>query len=55
MQDIKCPHCGKAFSFDEAEFADIHKQVRDHQLEDDKAHQTIANAALEAARDASLE
>ncbi len=33
MQDIKCPHCGKLFKVDEAGFADILKQVRDHQFE----------------------
>jgi hypothetical protein len=33
MQDIKCPHCGKVFKVDEAGFADILKQVRDHQFE----------------------
>ncbi|MBA3047581.1 DUF2130 domain-containing protein [Patescibacteria group bacterium] len=33
MNDIKCPHCGKVFKVDEAEFADILKQVRDHQFE----------------------
>lgn len=32
MQDIICPHCGKAFKVDEAGFADILKQVRDHQF-----------------------
>lgn len=35
MQDIKCPHCGKVFKVDEAGFADIIKQVRDHQFEKD--------------------
>ena len=33
MQDIKCPHCHKVFKVDEAGFADILKQVRDHQFE----------------------
>lgn len=33
MDDIKCPHCGKVFKVDEAGFADILKQVRDHQFE----------------------
>lgn len=32
-QDIKCPHCGKVFKVDEAGFANILKQVRDHQFE----------------------
>lgn len=29
MQEIKCPHCGKAFKIDESGYADILKQVRD--------------------------
>jgi hypothetical protein len=29
MQEIKCPHCEKAFKIDEAGYADILKQVRD--------------------------
>jgi len=30
MNDIVCPHCKKVFKVDEAGFADILKQVRDH-------------------------
>lgn len=37
MEDIKCPHCHKTFKVDEAGFADIVKQVRDHQFEKDLA------------------
>ncbi len=33
MNDIICPHCKKAFKVDEAGFADILKQVRDHAFE----------------------
>lgn len=33
MNDIICPHCKKAFKVDEAGFADILKQVRDHEFE----------------------
>lgn len=33
MHDILCPHCGKAFKIDEAGYADIVKQVRDEQFE----------------------
>jgi len=33
MNDIICPNCEKAFKVDEAGFADILKQVRDHQFE----------------------
>lgn len=33
MNEIVCPHCKKAFKIDEAGFADILKQVRDHEFE----------------------
>ena len=33
MHDIICPHCSKAFKVDEAGYADILKQVRDRDLE----------------------
>ena len=33
MQEIICPHCGKAFKVDEAGYADILKQVRDHEFD----------------------
>lgn len=33
MNEIICPHCKKAFKIDEAGFADILKQVRDHTFE----------------------
>jgi len=35
MNEIKCPHCHKAFKVDEAGFAAIVKQVRDHQFEEE--------------------
>ena len=35
MNEIKCPHCKKTFKVDEAGFADILKQVRDHQFEEE--------------------
>jgi len=33
MNEIKCPHCGKAFKIDEAGYANILKQVRDSEFE----------------------
>jgi len=33
MHEIICPHCGKAFTIDEAGYADILKQVRDSDFE----------------------
>lgn len=41
--EIKCPHCGKAFTIDEAGYADILNQVRD------KAFESQLNDRLEAA------
>ena len=35
MNEIICPHCKKAFKADEAGYADILKQVRDHQFEEE--------------------
>ena len=35
MNEIICPHCEKAFKVDEAGFADILKQVRDQQFEEE--------------------
>ncbi len=35
MNEIICPHCKKAFKVDEAGFADILKQVRDHRFEEE--------------------
>lgn len=35
MNEIICPNCNKAFRVDEAGFADIVKQVRDHQFEEE--------------------
>ncbi|MDC0088221.1 DUF2130 domain-containing protein [Akkermansiaceae bacterium] len=43
MNEIQCPDCGKAFKVDEAGYADILKQVRDHEFEDQ------LNARLELA------
>jgi len=33
MHEIICPHCSKAFKIDEAGYADILKQVRDGEFE----------------------
>ena len=55
MEDIKCPHCQKVFKVDQAGFADIVKQVRDHQFEEelknrlDQAEQA-KSAAVELAK-----
>ncbi len=35
MQEIVCPNCLKVFKIDESGFADIVKQIRDHQFEEE--------------------
>lgn len=35
MNEIICPHCNKAFKIDEAGYADILKQVRNHEFEEE--------------------
>ena len=43
MRDIICPHCSKAFKVDEAGYADILKQVRDREFEQ-QLHERLAMA-----------
>jgi hypothetical protein len=50
MNEIICPNCHKAFKVDEAGFADILKQVRDHQFEEElKNRLDLANKEKESA------
>jgi hypothetical protein len=50
MREIICPNCKKAFKVDEAGFADILKQVRDHQFEEELVSRlTIAEKEKENA------
>lgn len=50
MNEIICPNCKKAFKVDEAGFADILKQVRDHQFEEELNNRlTIADKDKESA------
>ena len=55
MHDITCPHCHKAFKIDESGYADIVKQIRDSEFEQ-QLHERLALAeenkrsALELAR-----
>lgn len=46
MHEIICPHCQKAFKIDEAGYADILKQVRNVEFEDE-LHQRLELAANE--------
>ncbi|WP_018913214.1 DUF2130 domain-containing protein [Thiomonas sp. FB-6] len=43
MHEIICPHCGKAFKIDEAGYADILKQVRESEFEQ-QLHERLALA-----------
>jgi hypothetical protein len=46
MNEIICPHCKKAFKIDEAGYADILKQVRDHEFEK-QLHDRLESAERE--------
>jgi len=46
MHDIICPHCSKAFKVDETGYADILKQVRDTEFEE-QLHERLAIAERE--------
>lgn len=41
MNEIICPNCKKAFKVDEAGFADILKQVRDHQFQEELENRLV--------------
>jgi len=43
MHEIKCSHCHQAFKIDESGYADIVKQVRDQQF-DEQIHERLALA-----------
>ena len=50
MNEIICPHCKKAFKVDEVGFADIVKQVRDHQFQEELENRlTLAEKEKESA------
>ena len=50
MNEIICPNCKKVFKVDEAGFANILKQVRDHQFEEEiLSRLTIAEKEKESA------
>ena len=53
MKDINCPHCHKAFKVDEAGYADILKQVRNSEFED-QLHQRLELAEKEKLNGCSL-
>ncbi|MEY4763821.1 MAG: hypothetical protein RI907_494 [Pseudomonadota bacterium] len=53
MHDIICPHCSKAFKIDESGYADILKQVRDAEF-DEQLHERLALAEREQANAVAL-
>ena len=58
MNEIICPHCDKAFKIDETGYADIMKQVRDHEFEKEiherlERAQEAKNNALQLAKQES--
>ena len=52
MHEVTCPHCGKAFTIDEAGYADIVKQIRDREFESE-LHERLQSA--EATKKAEIE
>jgi hypothetical protein len=52
MNEIICPYCKKAFKIDEAGFADIVKQVRDHEFEEELLKR---EALLKADKESAVE
>ena len=54
MNEIKCPHCGKAFKIDEASFAAVLKQVRDSEFEKE-LHERIESEVRAAEAKTKLE
>ena len=48
MNEITCPHCKKAFKIDEAGYADILKQVRDHEF-NEELHERLESVEREKA------
>ncbi|MEV8253785.1 DUF2130 domain-containing protein [Rhodoglobus sp. NPDC076762] len=52
MHEVTCPHCGKAFTIDEAGYADIVKQIRDREFESE-LHERLD--AAEATKKAEIE
>ncbi len=52
MNEIICPNCKKAFKIDEAGFADIVKQVRNHEFEEELVKQ---EARLKSEKETAIE
>ena len=57
MNEIKCPHCSKTFNLDDAGYADILKQVKNHEfeIELEKREKELARQREEALKLADAE
>lgn len=53
MHEIKCPHCGKEFTIDEASYADIMNQVRTKEF-NEEVHEKIQQAKIQHESDVAL-
>lgn len=53
MHEVKCPHCGSAFTIDEAGYAAILQQVRDEAFEQ-QLHERLALAEAQSAQSLAL-
>lgn len=53
MHEIKCPHCGKKFTFDEAGYADILNQVRTKEF-NDEVHEKLEQLKVQYESNLSL-
>ncbi len=47
MKELRCPHCGKTFQVDEADYEGIVSQVRNSEFEQELEHR-LANDKAEA-------
>ena len=53
MNEIKCPHCGKAFTVDEAGYAAILSQVRTKEF-DNEVHKRLEDVMESARKEGEL-
>ena len=54
MNQIKCPHCGKEFTIDEASYSDIVSQIRNKEFES-QVHERLEQLKLQNQKDIVIE
>lgn len=54
MNQIKCPHCGKEFTIDEASYSDIVSQIRNKEF-DSQLHERLEQLRLQNQKDIVIE